>query len=104
MEYDPRMQPVPKMTLQVRLVLGLFLKEEREGDGEMYLREVGIRTGLPPGTVGPILDRLTRAGWLADRYEDPVELRKRRPMRRYFQLTSDGMAVARQEAWEGNHV
>src|SRR5439155_6277065 len=53
-------------------------------------------TGLPSGTLYPILHRLQEAGWLASRWEeiDPVE--ESRPARRYYRLTAEGVAAARQ--------
>jgi DNA-binding PadR family transcriptional regulator len=51
-------------------------------------------TGLPSGTVYPLLRRLDRAGLVSSRWERPaVARREQRPPRRYYQLTSAGEAM-----------
>lgn len=47
-------------------------------------------TGHGPGTVYPALDRLMKAGWIADWWEDPPP--EDRPRRRYYTVTSAGRA------------
>jgi DNA-binding PadR family transcriptional regulator len=47
---------------------------------------------LGPGTVYPILDRLTERGWITSRDEDGPH--PGRPARRYYKLTNDGRALA----------
>ena len=48
-------------------------------------------TGLPSGTVYPILRRLDREGLLASRWEKQATAqREQRPPRRYYALTSAG--------------
>ena len=48
------------------------------------------QTGHGPGTVYPALDRLLKAGWIEDYWEDssPPD----RPRRRYYTITSVGRA------------
>ena len=82
---------MPRMTLQVKLVL-LALAEDREQ--ERYGLEIIDATGLPPGTIYPILARLERAGWLDSEWETVDEHLAGRPRRRYYRLTADGAAVA----------
>ncbi|MDT0387854.1 PadR family transcriptional regulator [Streptomyces dubilierae] len=49
---------------------------------------------LGPGTVYPILDRLTDRGWVTSRSEtDP---HPGRPARRYYELTGEGRLLASQ--------
>lgn len=43
-----------------------------------------------PGTVYPALDRLMRAGWIEDKWEDPAPAD--RPRRRFYTVTSVGRA------------
>jgi DNA-binding PadR family transcriptional regulator len=51
-------------------------------------------TGLPSGTVYPLLRRLSREGLLTARWEKPaVARREQRPPRRYYQLTAQGETV-----------
>lgn len=51
-------------------------------------------TGLPSGTIYPLLRRLDREGLVSSRWEKPaVARREQRPPRRYYQLTAPGEAV-----------
>jgi DNA-binding PadR family transcriptional regulator len=51
-------------------------------------------TGLPSGTVYPILRRLDREGLLESRWEEPVTAqREQRPPRRYYSVTAAGEAM-----------
>lgn len=45
-------------------------------------------TGHGTGTIYPALDRLMKAGMIADRWEDPAPAD--RPRRRYYEITSTG--------------
>jgi PadR family transcriptional regulator len=45
-------------------------------------------TGYGTGTVYPALDRLLRAGWIKDYWEDPAPAD--RPRRRFYEITSTG--------------
>lgn len=45
-------------------------------------------TGYGTGTVYPALKRLMKAGWIADRWEDPPP--EDRPRRRFYEITSTG--------------
>jgi hypothetical protein len=47
-------------------------------------------TGRGSGTVYPALDRLLKAGWVEDRWEDPPP--GDRPRRRLYAITSAGRA------------
>jgi PadR family transcriptional regulator PadR len=53
------------------------------------------QTGHGTGTIYPALDRMLRAGFIEDRWEDPAP--EDRPRRRYYTITSAGCA-AYQEA------
>ena len=64
------------------------------------------QTGHGTGTIYPALDRLLRAHWIEDYWEDPPP--KDRPRRRYYTITSAGRAAcqeavaaraARRTAW-----
>jgi DNA-binding PadR family transcriptional regulator len=54
-------------------------------------------TGLPSGTVYPILGRLERDGYVRSRWEaQTTASREKRPPRRYYEVTADGVkALAR---------
>jgi PadR family transcriptional regulator, regulatory protein PadR len=45
-------------------------------------------TGYGTGTIYPALDRLLKAGWISDYWEDPTPAD--RPRRRFYELTSAG--------------
>ena len=46
------------------------------------------QTGYGTGTVYPALDRLLKAGWIADKWEDPPP--PDRPRRRFYEITTTG--------------
>ncbi len=46
------------------------------------------QTGYGAGTVYPALDRLMKAGWITDHWEDPPP--EDRPRRRFYEMTSTG--------------
>jgi PadR family transcriptional regulator, regulatory protein PadR len=81
-----------RLTLQVQLVLRGLL----DGlDRELYGLELVEATGLPPGTIYPIMARLESAGWVSSRWEETSQEPKGRPRRRYYRLTADGIAQTR---------
>jgi PadR family transcriptional regulator PadR len=45
-------------------------------------------TGYGTGTIYPALDRLLKAGWINDRWEEPPPAD--RPPRRFYEITSTG--------------
>jgi DNA-binding PadR family transcriptional regulator len=81
-----------RLTLQVQLVLRTLLGEP---DRELYGLEFVDATGLPPGTIYPILARIEGAGWIASRWEQIDQHEAGRPRRRYYRLTPDGAELAR---------
>ncbi|MGW0436101.1 PadR family transcriptional regulator [Micromonospora sp. NPDC003197] len=83
-----------RLTTAVARVLTAFLEDptmDRYG-----LDLIGV-TGLPSGTLYPILVRLQRAGWVDSAWEDIDPVTTGRPARRYYRLTPDGLVQARQE-------
>jgi PadR family transcriptional regulator, regulatory protein PadR len=83
------------MTHQVRAVLEQALKAP---DGEWYGLQIAAATGLPGGTLYPILARIEQAGWVAARWEDPAAHRANgRLPRRDYRFTPDGAEQA--AAW-----
>jgi PadR family transcriptional regulator, regulatory protein PadR len=81
-----------RMTLQVQLVLRELLGA---GGAERYGLELCAGTGLPSGTIYPIVARLEQAGWVESWWEDPAKhVAQRRPRRRYYRLTRDGADLA----------
>lgn len=81
-----------RLTLQVQLTLRAMLDEPGR---ELYGLELVDATGLPPGTIYPIMARLEGAGWVSSRWEEIGQEAKGRPRRRYYRLSADGIARAR---------
>ena len=80
------------MTVGVLAVLGALLDRP---DTELYGLEIVRASGLEPGTIYPILQRLRGAGRVSDRWEDPEPAHAGgRPPRRYYRLTAEGRARA----------
>jgi len=81
-----------RITLQVQFVLRVLLDDPAR---ELYGLEFVDGTGLPPGTIYPILARLEGAGWIGSRWEEVDQHEAGRPRRRYYTLTPDGAEQAR---------
>lgn len=87
------MEQALRMTLQTQYVLRALLADPA---GEHYGLRICAETGLPAGTIYPILARLERAGWVRSNWEDPAaHVAEGRPRRRYYTLTDDGAELAR---------
>jgi PadR family transcriptional regulator len=82
----------PKMTLPTQAVLRAFLEDPTEA---RYGLEIGTATGLPSGTIHPILARLESVGWANSDWEDIDPSAENRPRRRYYRLTENGVQAAR---------
>jgi len=81
------------MTYQTALVL------EALAAGRHHGFDIMDATGLPSGTVYPILRRLDRERLVASRWEKQADAqRAQRPPRRYYRLTADGEAMLVQVA------
>lgn len=81
------------MTLQVQLVLGALLADPA---ADRYGLQLCEETGLPSGTIYPILARLERLGWIESSWEAPSRhVAAGRPRRRYYRLSGDGAGQAR---------
>lgn len=66
------------------------------GSGARYGFDIIDATGLPSGTVYPILRRLEHAGLLRSRWEAARLARaEQRPPRRYYQLAGAGATLVR---------
>jgi DNA-binding PadR family transcriptional regulator len=81
------------MTTQALAVLSTILSDP---DADWYGLELSKRSGLKPGTIYPILDRLLKAGWLERRWEDVDPAVEGRPRRRLYRLTRVGAPAGRQ--------
>lgn len=68
-------------------------------DGRHHGFDIMDATGLPSGTVYPILRRLNADGMVRSRWEkDGVARKEQRPPRRYYELTSSGVRLAGEAA------
>lgn len=79
------------MTLPTRLVLETLLAAPHS---ELHGYELLKRTQLLSGTLYPLLVRLEQAGWVTSRWEEREEPGGR-PRRRFYRLSADGAAEAR---------
>jgi DNA-binding PadR family transcriptional regulator len=78
-----------RLTYPTALVLQALL------DGHHHGFDIMEATGLPSGTVYPILRRLDAEGGVRSRWErDGVARREQRPPRRYYELTMGGKTLA----------
>jgi PadR family transcriptional regulator PadR len=60
--------------------------------GRHWGYELSRRSGVRSGVLYPILHRMVAEGWLADGWEDASETKERRPPRRYYTLTANGIS------------
>jgi PadR family transcriptional regulator PadR len=82
-----------RLTYPTALVLQALLQGYHHGF------DIMDATGLPSGTVYPILRRLDAEGCVRSQWERDGEARKeQRPPRRYYELTSQGRSIAREAA------
>ena len=59
--------------------------------GYVYGFDIMDVTGLPSGTVYPILSKLEESGFLKSKWEDPrIARSEKRPARRSYEMTDDG--------------
>ncbi|WP_433343766.1 PadR family transcriptional regulator [Micromonospora sp. CA-111912] len=82
-----------RMTIPVAKVLAALLAEP---GAERYGLDLMKLTGLPSGTLYPVLHRLQGAGWLTADWEEIDPAAAGRPARRYYRLTPEGVTSARQ--------
>jgi PadR family transcriptional regulator PadR len=83
-----------RMTAHVAVVLRAFLEDP---DEPRYGMELMKLTGLPSGTLYPLLARLRRDHWLISDLEDIDPKVEKRPPRRYFRINP---AVAERARYE----
>ena len=84
-----------RLTVPVLQVIDLLLAEPDRDD--WFALEICRQTGLGSGTVAQILFRLQGWGWVTSRWEDAAGAHRRgRPRRRFYRLTGEGAAAARQ--------
>ncbi|AZM92239.1 MULTISPECIES: PadR family transcriptional regulator [Streptomyces] len=69
----------------------------------LYGLDLVRRTGLPNGTLFPILERLRQAGWV-ERYweQDAIAEAQGRPRRRFYRISPKGAVLAPQALAEAS--
>ena len=73
------------LSLSAVAILGALRESIRHGF------DIMDATGLPSGTVYPILGRLERAGYVRSRWESQATAQhEKRPPRRYYEITAAG--------------
>jgi len=83
-----------RVTMTVAKVLRVFLEDPA---AQCYGLELMKATGLPSGSLYPVLARLERAGWVRSSREQIDPAAEGRPPRRYYELTPEGLEKARYE-------
>lgn len=81
-----------RITVPVAKVLAALLADP---GAECYGLDLMKVTGLPSGTLYPVLHRLQSAGWLDAHWEAIDPAAEGRPARRYYRLTPEGAVAAR---------
>lgn len=88
-----RHDTVPRLTHQGLRVLKVFLEEPtRQFCGAELIKA----TGLPSGTIYPIMLRFERSGLLKSRWETEEPTDIGRPRRRLYNITPTGCEIARE--------
>jgi DNA-binding PadR family transcriptional regulator len=84
-----------RLTRTTRAVLQALLDGFQE---DLWGLRVCHETGLPSGTVYPLLTRLEDLGWVVTAWEDVGSGAERStgPRRRFYRLTPDGLARTRE--------
>jgi PadR family transcriptional regulator, regulatory protein PadR len=83
----------PRMRLQTQLVLRAMLEDPA---AERYGLQLCAETGLPSGTIYPIVARLDQVGWVESSWEEPSEhIAEGHPRRRHYRLTEERAEQAR---------
>ena len=90
--------PRIRMTAAVTDVLDILMNASRD-DPPWGLRFCEL-SGHGSGTIYPVLDRLMKAGWISDRWEDSPP--SDRPRRRLYELTATGRE--QYLAWQREHT
>jgi PadR family transcriptional regulator PadR len=80
--------PKIRVTLVIMDILDVIMSAPQ--DDPVWGLGICEATGHGPGTTYPALDRLMKAGWIEDRWEDPAPAD--RPRRRFYTITSTGRA------------
>ena len=83
-----------KLTGPLKRVLRAFLADPSV---PRYGYDLMKASGLPSGTLYPLLSRLQEQGLVSSAWEPPGGDGRGRPARRYYWLTDEGIETGRQE-------
>lgn len=61
--------------------------------GRHWGYQLSKQANVRGGVLYPMLTRMLDEGWLTDGWEDPTTIVKKRPPRRYYELTDEGRAA-----------
>lgn len=78
----------PKIRLTAVILDVLDVLTNSPSDDPAWGLQLCKVTGYGTGTIYPALDRLMKAGWITDHWEDPPPAD--RPPRRFYEMTSTG--------------
>lgn len=78
----------PKIRLTAVIMDVLDILTSSPSDDPAWGLRLCEATGYGTGTIYPALDRLMKAGWITDHWEDPPP--EDRPRRRFYEMTSTG--------------
>jgi PadR family transcriptional regulator, regulatory protein PadR len=81
----------PRLTLASLKVLRVFLENPKQ---QLAGVDIQKQSGVPTGTLYPIVLRFESAGWLESKWEDIDPKEAGRPRKRFYWLTADGFARA----------
>lgn len=82
------------MAKTIRMTHSTAMVLQAVANGYVYGFDVMDATGLPGGTVYPVLRRLKAAGLVSSRWEKGgLAHQEGRPPRKYYRLTRDGRAA-----------
>jgi PadR family transcriptional regulator, regulatory protein PadR len=81
-----------RLTLPLLKLLSALLAEPAQDRYGLDLMKV---TGLPSGTLYPMLQRLEQAGWIESQWESIEPAVEGRPARKYYRITPTGISSAR---------
>jgi PadR family transcriptional regulator, regulatory protein PadR len=87
-----RLYPSPMSATKIRLTAVIMdvldVITNSPSDNPAWGLRLCEQTGYGTGTIYPALDRLMKAGWITDHWEDPPP--GDRPSRRFYEVTSVG--------------
>jgi DNA-binding PadR family transcriptional regulator len=76
------------LTNETLKVLGALASSHEK---ELAGAELAKLCELASGTLYPVLHRLEKAGWLRSRWEEGEPSKLKRPRRRYYKITAQGV-------------